>query len=673
VYRSFERSVGMRGVRQLGPAIALAALLGSATGAGAGECSNDFDSTYDAIQTVIFDQRGCSIDACHGAAASGGLDLRAGASYDQLVSQSADTANGWLRVRPGEKDRSLLFINLAAKTLPDDFTAPLRAMPLDPLPALSTNELEAIRKWIEAGAPRDSVITGTADLLDACLPPPKPIEIEPLPPPAPGTGVQIRMPRWIVEKDSETEVCFASYYDVTDQVPEQFRGPNGTFRYNLEEIRQDPLSHHLIVNLYEGASAPQDPVWGTFKCRAGAKEGEVCNPLAIGFCGDGECANDAFRSIACFNQPNLPGDSGLGINASGFTGTQETATTIDLAPGVYAELPMKGMIIWNSHAFNVTDQDGKLDAWLNFHFAPPDEQRYPLNQIFDSSEIFTMNVPAFTAQEVCNVHELPPNAKLFELSSHMHQRGKRWRTFAGAWRCDGGRNAGAACSPYGPDVAYDTPDICAGAPCRAPQPPDGGDCNADLAVTIDELVLGVGIALGNNPVDQCLRADLNEDGALTIDEIVKAVKSAGEGAGDRDADESLMYTSFIYNDPIVLQFEPPLAIAGTHSLPPERSLTYCAVYDNGAIDMETVKRKSTSPPTPLGIPGLFGGPCATPTGCTEGRVGAVCSGTNAQQLNASCDTAPGAGDGLCDACPLLGGVTTEDEMFLFLGSFFVAR
>ncbi|MBX3028119.1 hypothetical protein KF840_24795 [bacterium] len=369
---------------------------------------------------------------------------------------------------------------------------------------------------------------------------------------------------------------------------------------------------------------------------------------------------------------NLPSDSGLGINASGFTGTQETATTITLAPGVYNEVPLKGMIIWNSHAFNTTDTDGKLEGWLNFYFAPPEEQRFPLRGIFDTSKIFTMNVPAFRAQEICNVHELPPNAKLFELSSHMHQRGKRWRTFDGAWRCDGGANSGLPCAPYGPDATYETPDICAGAPCRSVKPPEGGDCNADLVVTIDELVKGVSIALGANAVGECPRADVNEDGAITIEEIVKAVKSAGE-AGDRDPDASLLYTSFIYNDPIVLQFAPPRALGGTHSVPAERSLTYCALYDNGYVNPDTVKRKSTSPPTPLGIPGVLGGPCTKPTACTAGQIGAPCSGATAPQMNASCDSTPGAGDGLCDACPLLGGVTTEDEMFLFMGSFFVAK
>lgn len=105
------------------------------------------------------------------------------------------------------------------------------------------------------------------------------------------------MPAWIVQPRQEREVCFASYYDVTDQVPEQYRayreflGRRGvTFRYWRNEVRQDPLSHHLIANLYLGSAAPEDPVWGTFRCRGGEKDGEICPPTDTRFCGTGLCA-----------------------------------------------------------------------------------------------------------------------------------------------------------------------------------------------------------------------------------------------------------------------------------------------------------------------------------------------------------------------------------------------
>jgi len=667
----------MRGDRFAGVALALALTSGPMM-VRAADCSNTFDSTFDAIQKVIFENRGCTGSSCHDAAASGGLDLTAGVSYDNLVDKEATTIAGngvdkLIRVVPGQRDKSLLFINVAAKTDPAQYTAPLRPMPLGALPALSDNELDALRRWIEAGAPRTGTVANTADLLDACLPPQEPIPIEPLDPPAAGEGVQLHMPKWIVKKKSESEVCFASYYDVTDQVPEEFRGPNGTFRYKKQQIRQDPLSHHLIVNLYKGTSDPHAAVWGGFTCDGGSLDGQTCDPTAIGACGAGaDCSNTPAKSIACTGAAGIPADAQIGVNSNGFTGTQETATTLENAPDVYSEAPLKGMLIWDSHAFNTTDEDGKLEAWLNFYFAAPDEQVYPSQQIFDTTEIFSMQVPAFTTREICNIHTMPVNAHLYELSSHNHKRGKRWRTFDGAWRCDGGPNAGKACEPYGPDPAFESPDLCLGAPCRSTQPPSGGDCNGDLKVTIDELVKSVGLALGTDGVGDCPRADVNEDNAITVDEIIKGVLSASQG-GDRDPDESLLYTSLVYNDPFVTRYSPPKLMGGTYSVPEERSLTYCQLYDNGFTTADEVKKKSTSPPTPIGIPGVLGGPCVTPSGCTAGAVGSACSGATQTARNASCDSTDGAGDGICDACQLLGGVTTEDEMFILMGSFYVAK
>src|SRR5262245_29691455 len=50
-----------------------------------------------------------------------------------------------------------------------------------------------------------------------------------------------------------------------------------------------------------------------------------------------------------------------------------------------------------------------------------------------------------------------------------------------------------------------------------------GDCNFDGEVTVDELIVGVNIALGSTGVDQCYAIDLNGDREVTIDEIVRAV------------------------------------------------------------------------------------------------------------------------------------------------------
>jgi len=56
-----------------------------------------------------------------------------------------------------------------------------------------------------------------------------------------------------------------------------------------------------------------------------------------------------------------------------------------------------------------------------------------------------------------------------------------------------------------------------------------GDCNDNVAVTIDELLTMVNIALGNADVMTCAAGDANHDEQVTIDEILAAVNVALNG------------------------------------------------------------------------------------------------------------------------------------------------
>jgi hypothetical protein len=300
----------------------------------------------------------------------------------------------------------------------------------------------------------------------------------------------------------------------------------------------------------------------------------------------------------------------------------------------------------------VTDTPAPLDMWINFEFAAPPEQLRPLERFVDVSAIGKMSVPAFGVQEVCHRYTLPPGARVLELASHTHKRGKRFRVFEGDFHCQGGPRAGEPCSPAGPDSSLPVADLCAGAPCAARQPPAAGDCNGDLSVSIDELVAAVGAALGTS-LDSCPRADGDDNGVVTIDELVAGV-AAALSPGLRDPDQSLLYTSLTYADPLILAFDPPKRFGGRHAVADERTLTYCALYDNGFADPGEVKRRSRVPTN--------SGPCS-PTHCAEGAVGRPCS------LDTQCDSVPGAGDGFCDACPVGFGVTTDDEMFVLVGSY----
>ena len=56
-----------------------------------------------------------------------------------------------------------------------------------------------------------------------------------------------------------------------------------------------------------------------------------------------------------------------------------------------------------------------------------------------------------------------------------------------------------------------------------------GDCSGNAEVTIDELIRGVGIALGNIAVAQCPPVDRNANGEVSIDELIAAVNAALNG------------------------------------------------------------------------------------------------------------------------------------------------
>lgn len=61
--------------------------------------------------------------------------------------------------------------------------------------------------------------------------------------------------------------------------------------------------------------------------------------------------------------------------------------------------------------------------------------------------------------------------------------------------------------------------------------PCGGDCDGDGMVTIGELVMGVRIALGGAPVDQCEAFDCNGNGQVTVNCLITAVNAALAGCG----------------------------------------------------------------------------------------------------------------------------------------------
>ncbi len=559
----------------------------SDAGSGTSPKGCDYASTYAAIQETIFEARGCTESLCHGDAMSGALDLRAGASYEALVRRESDVDPSLQRVHPGDQSSSLLYLKLDAATNGSALGALGQPMPSNGQ-ALSEEQLEAVELWIRGGAPPDSIVEDTLELL-GCEGSydPDPNKIAPLPPPAADEGVQLYAGGWPIDAASEDEVCFASYYDFSDQVPAEYQvdcpeygDGRRCFAFRRNELAQDGQSHHSIINVYVPESDPNGSAWGPWSCLGGEKDGESCDPTAAGFCGvRSQCTTPAITSVACVLYPHAPSDFGQGgiggptETTVGLSGAQESSA-VDLPPaGVYSLLPLRGFVSWNSHGFNLTKKPTTIEQWVNLSFAPEAERKWRRQQIFESDEIFSMSeVAPFAKKEICMTWTLPQYAQLLSLSSHMHKRGELFRIWL----------------------------------------PPNEPCDG---------------------VDGCQVPERTSD-----------------------------YESRLYDDPVYTYYDPPNDYSGAAAA--ERTFKACAVYDNGADDPSEVKRESTKPNAPAceGFPFAFCGCLAADR---------VCYGGDSHGEDCRGDDAFCGEGGICDACPLLGGVTTDDEMFLPLGSYYV--
>jgi hypothetical protein len=321
------------------------------------------------------------------------------------------------------------------------------------------------------------------------------------------------------------------------------------------EMRQDPNSHHLIAD-HSGldASSVHDPSFGTWTCSGGPNDGAECEPTDPTACGGGICHAIVRDDVACIGYG--PGDSALNVAAGGFAGAQTAQRYEPPRDGIYQKIPIRGIVYFNSHAFNLVDADHLMHSWINLFFA-----KSPLHestQLVDTHAIYIQSGQApFTIKHYCAQHTFAQGTALLSLNSHTHKRGRNFSVTA----------------------------------------PDG----------------------------------------------------------------TIIYQSYVYSDPVNEEFDPPLRFDSAD--PAERTVRYCADYNNGVADdgspdVSLVTKLSTMPARTT----------CKPVACTAGRVGAACSGADDA---ATCDSSPGAGDGKCDACPITAGVTTENEMFVLGGYYYM--
>lgn len=193
----------------------------------------------------------CATAGCHASDkdpsfAQHGLVLAADVAYKNLVNAAPKNtlalADGLLRVKPFASVQSLLFHKFNADPVHHGGKVYGNLMPLGKDP-LSVGQVEFVRRWIEAGAPKDGTVAD-AKLLDDTTPSVKYAPFEPLPKPAAGQGYQLNMLEFSVAPNFERELFMRR----------ELGNPTDIYVSRVQ-IKMRPNSHHFIAYGFKNATA----------------------------------------------------------------------------------------------------------------------------------------------------------------------------------------------------------------------------------------------------------------------------------------------------------------------------------------------------------------------------------------------------------------------------------
>ena len=369
-----------------------------------GQTAPDENAAYHDIQEYIFD-KSCANSVCHAAPANAGsLSLTYGLSYEDLVGRvpqnPAAAAAGMKLVDPGNPDNSFLLTKLIGPVAPEQGAR----MPFGG-GVLHNGKIEAIRTWIEAGAPQNGKVVGIGDL--GVLRDPDEV-FEPPTPPLPGEGYQLRLPPFKIEPGTEREIYYAT------QIEDENGNPvEGDIFINRVEIFYPAGSHHFILYRFtEEGLANGVP-------ERGVTPGIGVDPV------------DSFRELDT-EDPQVLGN--FGVDRLFVVGTQTDDTLFEFPAGVGLRMPGSTLYDLNSHYINLLGDDTLIgETYVNIYTIPEEEVQYEAIEIFVSNR--SINVPPRTTRVAKMTwyvedelerrgHDPATEVSVFLLTSHMHRHGE---------------------------------------------------------------------------------------------------------------------------------------------------------------------------------------------------------------------------------------------------------
>ncbi|MCU0424937.1 MAG: hypothetical protein MUF71_04850 [Candidatus Kapabacteria bacterium] len=271
----------------------------------------------------------CATSGCHDTRnAVGGLDLSPAMAYQNLVGAEPTNQNAktdkLLRVKAGDPYKSFLYNKLDSANLhkSDGYGSP---MPLGSR-AVTAGQLDFIKFWIAAGAPKNGTVAD-AKLLEDNRP-----QNEVLTLAQPASGVQMRLSPFGIAPQNEREIYFAQA-NTQELIMTKF------------EMIQRDRSHHFI--LYGHA-----PTAGKTMPRT--------NVIRDLYLPNGQLIPERF--------PEMSGRTFI-------IASQLKAETIEFPPGMAMRIPANWLLDLNSHYTNGTRDTIRGEVLFNIHTTPASNVR----------------------------------------------------------------------------------------------------------------------------------------------------------------------------------------------------------------------------------------------------------------------------------------------------------
>ncbi|MCA0377595.1 MAG: hypothetical protein LCH84_18325 [Gemmatimonadetes bacterium] len=346
------------------------------------------EATFARIQRTILEPQCVS---CHRAGTSDArtsqLLLTADSAWAQLVgvpsTQVVARADGLQRVRAFRADSSLLYHKLA--WVPGHHSRDYGTlMPMGVTQGLTAGQLEFVRRWIEAGAPRTGVVVDTAVLADARL---QTATFTPLAPPPAGAGIQLRVDSFAVAPTMERE--FFVYRPLGNA--------NDLFITRIQSAMR-PGSHHLLLYTFDEANR-------TFPCNTRPAANTVRD------------IRNADGSLNLLNM--LP----MACHVF-FAGAMTPEFDFRFPPGVALRLPAGASLDFNLHYVNRSPAPLPGEAFANLYTVDRAQVTTVARTLNLANTSFTL--PPRTRTTVRTVFPMAVRTTVLSLTSHMHALGERF-------------------------------------------------------------------------------------------------------------------------------------------------------------------------------------------------------------------------------------------------------